>query len=244
MVDKGGEAIAGPRRRVCVRYRFGGGTMKAMNYALAVGVGLVCLMIPDVLRADAIYTYTGNPYSSNSCSPLPCTSPSNLSGSFTVPTALAANLSSYFFTPSAFSFTDGLVPTLTEASSLYALKFQVWTDQNGNIVNWGITLATNSSALSGCAVNGELIGSYSNPLPPNGDGASGDASCYLVNQNTPSQAFGGGFNSGSPGTWTASTTNVPEPSSLLLLGIGLLGMAAMTWSRKRLGEFQPTSTNH
>jgi PEP-CTERM motif-containing protein len=207
--------------------------MKAMNYALAVGVGLVCLMIPDLLQADATYTYTGNLYSSNFCNPLPCTPPSNLSGSFTVPNALAANLSSSFFTPSAFSFTDGLVPTLTKASALSVLTFQVWTDQNANIVNWGIKLATSSSVLSGCSVNGELIGSFSNPLPPNGDGASGDFSCFLVNQNTPSQAFGGGFNSGNPGTWTESTTNAtPEPSSVLLLGSGLLGLVGLR--RKQL----------
>jgi PEP-CTERM motif len=215
--------------------RSDGGHMPLKNkLALSIGLlGLLCLLLPGPLRADTIYSYTGNSYSSSGCSPSPCISPSNLSGSFTVGVALAANLSNFFFTPSAFSFTDGSFPALTGASTLAVSTFQVGTDQNANIVSWGIHLATSNSVLSGCGVNGALIGSFNNPIPPNGDGASGDFSCFLANQNTPSQAFSFGSNSGNPGTWTVSTTTTPEPSSLLLLGTGLLAVMGITWRKKQ-----------
>jgi hypothetical protein len=42
----------------------------------------------------------------------------------------------------------------------------------------------------------------------------------------PSDGYVDGGNAFDPGTWTETTTTVPEPSTLMMLGIGLLGLVS------------------
>lgn len=77
-------------------------------------------------RADTTYTYTGNPFTAffalDTTAPA-CPPTCMITGSFTVAQPLAANLSSYSFTPEAFSFTDGNIPITNLTSGLTQTLF-------------------------------------------------------------------------------------------------------------------------
>jgi hypothetical protein len=158
--------------------------------------------------ASVTYSYAGQPYSPNAptfcngtytatCTQLAVT------GFFTVATAFAPNLSNYAFTPLQFSFSDGSgVFSLTSGDVLAISTFQVSTDASGNIVGWDISLATNATdCTTPPSGSFECIGSYHNV-----GGQSGDFSAYAFDLNTPSQVFGAGQNSDTPGQWSAPGT--------------------------------------
>jgi uncharacterized protein (TIGR01370 family) len=165
------------------------------------------------VAATFTYTYTGQPYNPNpptSCSGtyIPVCSQIGVSGSFTTATRLGDNLNNYTFTPETFSFSGGTNAfTLTQTSLLSIDSVKVSTDANGNIISWGIELSTSAAD---CTVNSVCLGTYSNV---NG---SGDYSAYNFNNGTPSQVYGGGSNSGTPGTWVESIS-VAESSSVGML---------------------------
>jgi hypothetical protein len=162
--------------------------------------------------ATFTYTYTGNPYNPNPPAPcggtyIPICSQIGVSGSFTTATRLGNNVN-YTSTPETFSFSGGTNAfTLTQTSLLSIESFKVSTDANGNIISWGIELSTSAAD---CTVNSVCLGTYSNV---NG---SGDYSAYNFNNGTPSQVYGGGSNSGTPGTWVESIS-VAESSSVGML---------------------------
>jgi hypothetical protein len=181
----------------------------------------IMLATPTPAHAGSVtYTYAGRPYSPNAptfcdgsytatCSQLAVT------GSFTVANPLAPNLSQYVFSPLSFSFNDGSgVFSLTSDDELGVSIFNVTTDGDGNIIYWNIVLATVSS--TGCLVNNELIGTSSSQF----NGQSGDYSCYLFDQNLPTQAFGAGQNSGTPGSWSRSFSVNPQGSYIFLNTVG------------------------
>jgi hypothetical protein len=194
--------------------------VQSIGTALVLSAALL-LLSPPVHAGNVTYTYTGRPYSptaptfcngtyTDTCSQLAVT------GSFTVASPLAPNLSNYTFTPLQFSFTDGGgVVTLTSASTLAVSTFQVTTDGNGNIVYWTIDLQTVNSP-GGCLVNKEEILTYSDQF----NGLSGDASCYASNLDLPSQAFGAGQNANTPGQWTRSFSVDPQGSYIFVNTVG------------------------
>jgi hypothetical protein len=150
------------------------------------------------LASPVTYTYTGGSLT-GSCSP----SCGAISGSFTVANAIGPNFSigneynpPLTVTPLSFSITDG-IHTLNQTDS--TLYFNVDTDANGNIDYWAFEAVGNGITLSTC----------------NGSNCGG--------QQDLSYSLAGDFwNYNAPGTWVTTTT--PEPSSLLLLGTGLLGL--------------------
>jgi hypothetical protein len=85
------------------------------------------------------------------------------------------------------------------------LRFDVGTDANGNINQWFIDGMAGSPDF-----NWELVSR-------NIGGQSEDSSLVFDDG-----LLSGGETRSGPGTWTAIT---PEPSSLILLGAGLLGLA-------------------
>ena len=176
---------------------------KRLVLALLVFTLLAISLTPSAGAGTVTYTYTGRPYSPNAptfCNgtyTATCTQHA-VTGFFTVANAFAPNLSNFTFTPLQFSFTDGGgVFVLTSAEQLPLSTFQVSTDASGNIISWDINLATNAGDC--VSISGdECIGSYQNV-----GGQSGDFSVYAFNLNTPSQSFGAGQNSNTPGTWSS-----------------------------------------
>jgi hypothetical protein len=61
-----------------------------------------------------------------------------------------------------------------------------------------------------------------------------EGSILLVGTNETDVADGNA--KAAPADWTMTTTATPEPSSLLMLGIGVLGLSAMAFWRKNAAE--------
>jgi PEP-CTERM motif len=176
------------------------------------------LMLVTLPAMATTYTYTGNPFTTAAA---PFTTSDSISGSFTTSSPIApntGNFSSGPFGPSvlavpildvtSFSFSDG-VDTITDTSPGIAtpiLNFA--TDGSGNILAWQVDISLFSGA--------DIFFSFQNPA---GFGFSGNDSALDA-------AFDFAGNS-SPGVWAltgAGSATTPEPSSLILLGTGALGV--------------------
>lgn len=186
--------------------------MKRLTVVLC-GLLLAALSSTAAL-ADTIYTYTGNPFTTTEVGGI-YTSSDFISGSFTVATPLAADSPYGAITPESFSFSDG-IQTFNSLSTSLAF-FGVATDDTGNIVGWYISLSADDHVSNLNTSTGNVIGVA--------DEAKIDQA------GTIDRVFV--FND--PGTWTTSDpSTVPEPSSLLLLGTGVIG-AAGAMRRKLFG---------
>jgi hypothetical protein len=187
----------------------------------------------SVAHADTTYTYTGNPFT-DFTGIYPLSGTSNVSGSFTVAQPLAPNLFDAHVTPTTWDFTDGhfsWVPGTYGSGEVGTGGFVITTDSAGNITNWGISLdvkgtITLSSTCDNSTGTVDFI-LFTN----NGEDFS---ETRFVGTPPTSCLDGEADNSGTPGTWAMTTsgggggggggTGVPEPSSVLLLAAGLLGL--------------------
>jgi hypothetical protein len=207
--------------------------MKFAKYALAAAAGLLWLALPGALRADTTFTYTGNPYTSctgsftcNGTTPyLTITFDTTLTGSQL--DSLSGN-PGYDISPYIISFTitDGEYVDITNSDAL-SFTFDINTSPTGSMESWYITAISGVISSPGfqCAQSSVGFTSYCTITDPSIPPGSDESSLPF------SGDFGYNLTSG---TWSEATITTPEPSALLLLGVGLLGLIGMGGHKKRL----------
>jgi len=149
------------------------------------------------VKADTVYTYTGNPFNSGS---LTCPPVCSISGFFTLSSPITFT-DFELVIPLSYSFTDGNT-IRTSANPAGFNSFAVSGDGSGNISRWVIDLGEESD------VQLETL-------------------FFLDNLSTDSSGSAAGlaFVANEPGIWTTSTITTPEPSGLALLIAGIAFLA-------------------
>lgn len=173
---------------------------RSSNRRLFSIIGLACMIVASAAApavADAIYTYTGNPYTA--FNGLSCPSVCGITATLDLAAPLPPNSGNPIIllpvTPISFTVTDGS-NTITQSNDLTA-NFGVATNSSGQIDLWDFTVDY---------INGGIqIDITSNNRGNSTKDETSTPTSYAENTLD-------------AGIWTSSTTStIPEPSSILLV---------------------------
>jgi hypothetical protein len=176
--------------------------------AVGLGVLILATFCAPLTKAGVIYTYTGNDFTTAAA---PFTTDDSITGSFTVLAAFGDDLSLTFFTPTSFTFSDG-VDTVTNVTAISSY-FGVATNSLGQISDWVVGINE---------VTGPLIQTFGP--------TSGLPYGYADEAANASHTIYAGTLPGDNGSWTES----PEPSPFVLTATALLALAFV--ARKRVAQ--------
>ena len=180
-------------------------------------------------KADTVYTYTGNPYTScagtyscNGTTPaLSVTFDTTLTGS-TLDNLTLGSTGNITADITSFTITDGSGVTISLADAPAYYLFNIGTDGNGAIQSWNIdAILINAPPFT------DAFTSYEAFFGDDGNDQSGYGRTAPTGTIQP--GGGDGDINGAPGLWSSSVDPVttPEPSSLFLLSSGLIGLGFM-----------------
>lgn len=191
---------------------------------ILVACGLLAMCLAAPAKADSVETYNGNTYTTVAVPSSGYTTSNFITATLTFENPLPADASlAYGYgglgTATAtdplegFVISDGLATlNLSDGLNIFLV-----TGSEGQIVSWfvGACAAPCSSALN-------IDTQFGLPTPLATLGADGSTQ---GSYGTPLA-----YNTGDPGTWTS----VPEPSSLLMLGFGILGLVGLSLKKSLL----------
>ena len=192
-------------------------------------VSAVCLLLCPSAGADTVYTYTGQVLTDAG---LPCGSPCMVTGTMTLATPLAPNLSGISIGPPSFSFTDGFSgwnnpPTPGQFVNSTVQFSDIDTDAAGNITSWAIEIVAQQI---GCEPNNCVTLFLFINNDPDGSNVGDSAAAEAGGRSA------GAAGNSTPGMWCTAgvpcgSSSVPEPGTFLLLGTGL-GAVLLKRSRR------------
>src|SRR6266481_7187967 len=209
-------------------------------------LAMLSLMLPGSLRADSYtYTYTGNSFGYNG-SAYPLT---GVSGSFTLSSPLAfgtttdlapgtagSSVTGYSFTDGESSWTSGNFVLAPPAYSFGPQNaFSVATDASGTIVAGDITV------YSGLYPSGGWIFTCNEGAACNTGLSKDGVNDWNLDYNA-DLGGGGVYGSYNQGSWVSPAVSTPEPSSLLMLAIGLLGLVVVAGRKQFAAARQAVPT--
>ena len=206
-------------------------SFRIFAFAMVLGIAALGLM-PSSAKALVIYSYAGNNFDSITDNTLPAGSydtTMSVSGSFTVAAPLLSLPSNTDIRALllSYSFFDGR-QTLDNGNS-QSLTFRLSTDAAGSPSSWSILVAV---PFAPTPIVGDFIRSITTFAVGSVGLARGRISECLSLVAGGSRCATGtdrGQSNFVTGVWTVQT--IPEPSTLLLFGFGLAGLAG--FARKR-----------